>query len=132
VKQYFGFDVSMEETCVCVLDSAGMIVEGMRLRPKALIKLLHETAPQAERIALATGSLPSWLWRELRAWGLPAADLGARRTQAAWVDARQQDRSERRQMVWLSWSARISIGRPTLRTWRADRSEPYSPPAPSW
>ena len=92
MKQYFGFDVSMEETCVCVLDSAGMIFEGMRLRPKALIKLLHETAPQAERIALATGSLPSWLWRELRAWGLPAADLGARRTQAAWADAQTEDR----------------------------------------
>ena len=63
MKQYVGLDVSMEETSVCVLDDSGAVVfEGNALsEPKALIKLLRSTAPHAERIALETGSLSSWL-----------------------------------------------------------------------
>lgn len=52
-------------------------------RPDALIRLLRMKAPHAERIALETGSLSSWLWHELRAAGLPAVCLDARHAKAA-------------------------------------------------
>jgi len=42
MKQYVGLDISMEETKVCVLDGAGVVVfEGsIASRPAALTKLL--------------------------------------------------------------------------------------------
>jgi len=76
MKQYVGLDVSMEETKVCVLDDAGVVVfEGsVASRPAALAKLLNAKAPHAERIALETGSLSSWLWHELK---LPVSQSSA-------------------------------------------------------
>jgi transposase len=85
MKQYVGLDVSMEETKVCVLDGAGVVVfEGsVASRPAALAKLLNAKAPHAERIALETGSLSSWLWHELKAAGFPVVCLDARHAKAA-------------------------------------------------
>src|SRR6184192_1860061 len=99
MKQYVGLDVSMEETKVCVLDGAGVVVfEGsVASRPAALAKLLNAKAPHAERIALETGSLSSWLWHELKAAGFPVVCLRCPSCQGGPVDADQQNRSERRQ-----------------------------------
>src|SRR5207237_9691567 len=46
-------------------------------------KLLNAKAPHAERIALETGSLSSWLWHELKAAGFPVVCLDARHAKAA-------------------------------------------------
>jgi len=79
VKQYVGLDGSMEETNVCVLDDAGMVVfvGSTPSRPEALTKLLRAQAQHAERIALETGSLSSWLWCELKVVGFPIVCLDA-------------------------------------------------------
>ena len=69
MEKYVGLDVSMEETSVCVLDGGGNIVfEG-------------KTSSQPD--VLETGSLASWLWRELRGRNLPVICLDARHVRAA-------------------------------------------------
>ena len=109
MKQYVGLDVSMEETKVCVLDGAGVVVfEGsVASRPAALAKLLNAKAPQAERIALETGSLSSWLWHELKAAGFPVVCLDARHAKAALsMRINKTDRNDARglaELIRMGW-----------------------------
>jgi len=109
VKQYVGLDVSMEETRICVLDDSGTVVfEGSApSRPEALAKLLHAEAQLAERIALETGSLSSWLWHELRAVGLPVVCLDARHAKAALsMRINKTDRNDARglaELIRMGW-----------------------------
>jgi transposase len=133
VKQYVGLDVSMEETSVCVLDSTGAVTfEGKSSsRPEALIKLLGMHAATAERIALETGSLSSWLWRELRAAGLPAICLDARHAKAALsMRVNKTDRNDARglaELIRMGWYREAKV-----KAWKADRSAPYSLRVASW
>lgn len=109
MKQYVGLDVSMEETSICVLDGTGTsIFEGNApSRPEALVRLLRAKAPDAERIALETGSLSSWLWHELRAAGLPAVCLDARHAKAALsMRVNKTDRNDARglaELIRMGW-----------------------------
>ena len=109
MKQYVGLDVSMEETKVCVLDGAGVVVfEGsVASRPAALAKLLNAKAPHAERIALETGSLSSWLWHELKAAGFPVVCLDARHAKAALsMRINKTDRNDARglaELIRMGW-----------------------------
>jgi transposase len=109
MKQYVGLDVSMEETKVCVLDDAGVVVfEGsVASRPAALAKLLNAKAPHAERIALETGSLSSWLWHELKAAGFPVVCLDARHAKAALsMRINKTDRNDTRglaELIRMGW-----------------------------
>ena len=59
MEQYFGLDVSMEETPMCVMDSAGSVVwEGKaETAPAALLRALHRRAPGAVRVGLESGPL---------------------------------------------------------------------------
>ena len=109
MKQYVGLDVSMEESSICVLDGDGASVfEGSApSRPEELIKLLRSVAPHAERIALETGSLSSWLWHELRSAGLPAVCLDARHAKAALsMRVNKTDRNDARglaELIRMGW-----------------------------
>jgi transposase len=109
MKQYVGLDVSMEESSICVLDGGGAsIFEGSaRSRPEDLIRLLRAKAPHAERIALETGSLSSWLWHELSAAGLPVVCLDARHAKAALsMRVNKTDRNDARglaDLIRMGW-----------------------------
>ena len=132
MKQYVGLDVSMEETKVCVLDGAGVVVfEGsVASRPAALAKLLNAKAPHAERIALETGSLSSWLWHELKAAGFPVVCLDARHAKAALsMRINKTDRNDARGLAEL---IRMGWAKPRSRAWRADKSVPSLLLAASW
>ena len=63
MEQYVGLDVSLEETAVCVLDSAGKIVWRGRCSsdPEAIARIVRERAPFAVRLGLETGQLSTWL-----------------------------------------------------------------------
>ena len=83
MEQYVGLDVSLEETAVCVLDSAGKIVWRGRCSsdPEAIARIVRERAPFAVRLGLETGQLSTWL--SLRRLGLPVVCLDARHAKAA-------------------------------------------------
>ena len=85
MEHYVGLDVSLEETAVCVLDSAGKIVWRGRCSsdPEAIARIVRERAPFAVRIGLETGQLSTWLVHSLRRLGLPVVCLDARHAKAA-------------------------------------------------
>ncbi len=66
-------DVSLKETSICVVDDNGEIVsEGTVIsEPEAIAEFIRAKAAGATRIGLETGPTTTWLWRELRALGLP-------------------------------------------------------------
>lgn len=82
---YVGMDVSMEETSVCVIDEAGLIVwEGkVASEPEAIVRVLRLRAPNAVKVGLETGPTSTWLWHELRAAGIAVICVDARHAQAA-------------------------------------------------
>jgi transposase len=84
MEEYVGLDVSMKETCVCVVDSHDRVVaEGVVATcPDALARFVAKRAPGAVRIGLETGSLSGWLWRGLKGHGLPALVIDARHAHA--------------------------------------------------
>ena len=85
MEHYVGLDVSLEETSVCVLDSAGKIVWRGRCSsdPDAIARIVRDRAPFAVRIGLETGQLSTWLVHGLRRLGLPVVCLDARHAKAA-------------------------------------------------
>jgi transposase len=85
MEHYVGLDVSLEETSVCVLDSAGKIVWRGRCPsdPEAIARTVRDRAPFAVRLGLETGQLSTWLVHGLRRLGLPVVCLDARHAKAA-------------------------------------------------
>jgi len=83
--QYVGFDVSMKETAVCVLDDAGAVVWRGRCgsSPEAMAEALRRHAPSAERVVLESGTLSPWHWHGLGALNVPVVCVDARQAKAA-------------------------------------------------
>jgi len=85
MELYIGMDVSLKETSICVVDGKGEIVsEGTVIsEPAAIAGFIESKAKQAVRIGLETGPTTTWLWHELRAFGLPVICIDARHAKAA-------------------------------------------------
>ncbi len=85
MAEYVGFDVSMEETAVCVMDGDGRISwRGKCLStPERMAGTLRAHAPQAERIVFETGALSTWHWHKLHDMGFPVVCVDARRAKKA-------------------------------------------------
>jgi transposase len=95
MEQYVGLDVSLKETAICVVDTAGTIVcEGTVVsEPTAIAGFMKAQAPGVVRIGLETGPTTTWLWTELRALGLPVICIDARHAKA--VLSMQVNKSDR-------------------------------------
>ena len=85
MKQYVGLDVSLKETAVCVIGETGQrLWEGaVATEPEVIADILDRHAAQAERIVHESGSLSTWLTRELRALDLPIVCIDARQAHKA-------------------------------------------------
>jgi len=72
MKYFAGFDVSLEETAIAVVDETGrMVREGKVVtEPEALDAYLHASGLPIDRIGLEAGPLSTWLYGELtaRSW----------------------------------------------------------------
>ena len=84
MEYFVGLDVSLEQTSICVVDQAGMVVrEGVvDSDPEAISVYLTSKAPNAVRIGLETGPTSTWLWTELKRLGLPVICIDARHAKA--------------------------------------------------
>jgi transposase len=85
MQHYVGLDVSLKQTAVCVVDQAGKIIrEGMvASEPKAIADFIAANAPQVVRIGFESGATSTWLWTELKKFGLPVICIDARQPKAA-------------------------------------------------
>jgi transposase len=115
MKHYIGLDVSMKETCICVVDEAGRIIyEGNeKTDPKLLAIKVKEKAPLIEKVALESGSLSNWLITELEKEGLPAICVDARHMAAVLsTNPNKNDRNDARgiaQAVRAGYIREVSI-----------------------
>jgi transposase len=99
MKKHAGLDVSMEETAVCVIDEEGKVVAEGKLAsdPAAIAAFLDRWKSEFVRVGLEAGSLSPWLWHGLKARGVPAICIEARRMKAyAKASAVKTDRRDAR------------------------------------
>lgn len=81
---YVGLDVSLKQTSICVVNQAGSVVrEGVvDSDPELIAAFVRSKAPGALRIGLETGPTTTWLWTELKRFGLPVICIDARHAKA--------------------------------------------------
>jgi transposase len=84
MERYVGLDVSLKQTSICVVNQAGSIVqEGLvDSDPEAIAAFVRSKAPGTVRIGLETGPTTTWLWTELKRFGLPVICIDARHAKA--------------------------------------------------
>ncbi len=84
MKYFAGLDVSLEATCVCVIDESGRVMREAKVLscPRAITRYLEGTELSFERIGLEAGQLAPWLYRGLREAGLAAVCIETRRMKA--------------------------------------------------
>ncbi len=115
MNYYAGLDVSLEETAICVVDGAGLIVKEARAasEPEALIAALREIDLPLERVGLEACSLTAWLHDELRSAGLPAICIETRQANAAMKTMpNKTDRNDARalaQIMRTGWFRQVHV-----------------------
>lgn len=85
MEYYAGIDVSLKESSVCVVDSAGNVVREVKVasEPEALVRYFDELGLPVGRIGLEAGPLSQWLHGGLIAAGREVVLLETRHVKAA-------------------------------------------------
>jgi transposase len=85
MEYYAGIDVSLKESSVCVVDSAGKVVREVKVasEPEALVRYFDELGLPVGRIGLEAGPLSQWLYAGLIAAGHEVVLLETRHVKAA-------------------------------------------------
>jgi transposase len=85
MEYYAGIDVSLKESSVCVVDTAGKVVREVKVasEPEALVRYFDELGLPVSRIGLEAGPLSQWLHAGLMAAGRDAVLLETRHVKAA-------------------------------------------------
>jgi transposase len=115
MEQYVGLDVSMEETSMCVMDSAGSVIwEGKsKTAPEALLRTLQRRAPEAVRVGLESGPLSTWLWHALHLAGVAVVCVDARHAKAALsMRINKTDRNDAQglaQLMRMGWYREVKV-----------------------
>jgi transposase len=80
MAEYVGFDVSKEETAICVVDEAGNVLSRCKTAtdPDALFDAVRRCCRDPRRLVMETGTMSHWLVRELCRRGLPVECVDAR------------------------------------------------------
>jgi len=125
VGYFAGLDVSLEETTICVVDDAGMIVREARAasEPEVLVAFFEACGMKMERVGLEACSLTAWLHAGLTEAGIPAICIEARQAKAAMgAMPNKTDRNDARgiaQIMRTGWYRAVHVKSPPCRAWRA-------------
>jgi transposase len=125
VGYFAGLDVSLEETTICVVDDAGMIVHEARAasEPEVLVAFFEACGMKMERVGLEACSLTAWLHAGLTGAGIPAICIEARQAKAAMgAMPNKTDRNDARgiaQIMRTGWYRAVHVKSPPCRAWRA-------------
>lgn len=81
MKYYTGLDVSMKTTSICIINQDGKIVfeKEVETDPQDISNAIIKSKFQVENIAVESGSITSWLVRELKLYGLPIICIDSRK-----------------------------------------------------
>jgi len=125
MDSYVGLDVSLKETSVCVVDGDGGILSEATVisEPEAIANYIKSAASGVERIGLETGPTATWLWHELKSFGLPVICIDARHAKAAL--SMQINKSDRNDAAGLArimqcgWYKEVQVKRLSCHEMRA-------------
>lgn len=115
MKYFAGLDVGLNETALCVVDEAGVIIhEGKaESEPAALMAWLAAVGVELQRIGLEAGPLSPWLYEGLRKADLPAVCIETRRMKGAVAAmAVKTDRNDARaiaQAIRVGWYTVVHV-----------------------
>lgn len=109
------FDVSLDETQVCVIDEGGRIVKEGRCasEPGAIARAIRHQGRRIQHVGLETGNLSQWPFDGLTKEGFAVSVMEARYVRAAFAAMRvKTDRNDARgiaQLVRLGWFKRVHV-----------------------
>lgn len=115
MKYFAGFDVSLEETAICIVDETGRLVrEGKAASdPEALDAYLRASGLPLERVGLEAGPLSTWLHGALTARGWTMVCIETRRlrgmTQAMAIKSDRKDAEAIAQAMRTSWYRAVHV-----------------------
>jgi transposase len=117
-----GLDVSVKETCICIVDDTGKIVREAKVAsdPEALLQVLTNPAYQFKRIGLEAGPLSQWLFNALAEAGLPVICVETRHMRA--VLKAQINKTDRNDARGIAQMMRVGLYRPVhVKTLRSQK-----------
>jgi transposase len=109
MNYYAGIDVSLEDSCICVIDANGKVFREGKVssEPTALIAWLSEVGVTLTRIGLEAGPLSQWLYAAMRQAGLAVELLETRHVRNAFkIMPVKTDRKDARgiaELMRLGW-----------------------------
>ena len=109
MDHYAGIDVSVQKSCVCVVDAAGKVVRESEVasEPEAMIAWFAKLKVKVVRIGLEAGPLSQWLCRHMRAAGLAVELMETRHVKNAFqtmpVKTDRKDARGIADLVRLGW-----------------------------
>src|SRR5260370_6768009 len=119
---FVGFDVSVKETSVCIVDDAGKIVREGRVasEPEALLQVVTNTIYRFKRIGLEAGLLSQWLYSALAEADLPVICVETRHMRA--VLKAQINKTDRNDARGIAQMMRVGLYRPVhVKTLRSQK-----------
>jgi transposase len=125
MRYYAGFDVSLEETSICVVDETGKIVRELVAvsEPEALVAAIKATGLSFERIGMEACSTTAWLHDEMLDRGVATICICARRANAAMKAMRNKtDRNDAQciaKIMQTGWFTQVHVKSKRARQWRA-------------
>src|SRR5499427_7244007 len=122
MEHFAGLDVSVKETCICIVDDTGRIVwEGkVASEPAALLKVLENPTYHFRRIGLEAGPLSQWLFSSLAEAELPVVCVETRHMQA--VLKAQINKTDRNDARGIAQMIRAGLYRPVhVKTLRSQK-----------
>jgi transposase len=109
MEYYAGIDVSVESSCICVVDGNGKVVREAKAlsEPEALIAWFRELGIILTRIGIEAGPLSQWLYLHIQKAGLPVELIETRHVRNAFKAMPvKTDRNDARgiaQLIRLGW-----------------------------
>jgi transposase len=106
---YAGIDVSVESSCICVVDGNGTVVREAKAlsEPEALIAWFRELGLPLARLGIEAGPLSQWLYLPMQKAGLPVELIETRHVRNAFKAMPvKTDRNDARgiaQLMRLGW-----------------------------
>ena len=125
MSEYVGLDVSKEETCYCIMDRGGKILNRGKVdsAPEAVFEVLKKRTMCPERIVLETGTFSNWLTGGLLEKGMPVSCICARRANAAMklnpMKTDDNDAQMLADMARTGFYREVAVKSPTARKRRA-------------
>jgi Transposase len=109
LNYYAGIDVSLEESCVCAVDTTGKIVREAKVasEPETLIAWFRSLGMEVARIGLEAGPLSQWLYAGMQQAGLAVELLETRHVRNAFkimpVKTNRKDARGIAELMRLGW-----------------------------